>query len=113
MLALRDADAARLTITGDLTPGSTVTVAAANWRGLDGDMTYQWYVGGVEVAGATGPEYTLADDDAGASILVRATSTVAGATLLVSSALQVGEATAPEGGDGLTGLVLPIVIAAV
>ena len=105
-LALSDPDAARLAITGEVAPGSTVSAELTNWRGSAGDVSYQWYVGGVEVEGAAGASYTLGDQDAQSRIMVRALSTVPGSTLIISDAVEVApvaeepSAGPTEPGDG-------------
>lgn len=87
--AVIDPAAPRLAIVGDLADGSTVNAELSNWRGSAGEVTYQWYSGGVEVPGVTGPRYTITEDDIGGRLLVRALSTVPGAHLILSEALDV------------------------
>ncbi|MBX3093630.1 MAG: hypothetical protein KF680_03690 [Cryobacterium sp.] len=98
--ALADPDAARLTIEGPRTPGSTVTALLSNWPGSAGDVSYQWYVGGQEVDGATGAEYVVGESDVGSRILVRALSQVPGSTLIVSEALGITAAAPVDEGVG-------------
>ena len=87
--AVVDPAGPRLAIVGELAEGSTVNAELSNWRGSAGEVTYQWYSGGAEVPGVTGPSYTITENDIGGRLLVRALSTVPGAHLILSEALDV------------------------
>jgi immune inhibitor A len=66
-------------ISGTPRVGSTLTARSATWDPAgDVTTTWQWYVGGRAVAGATGATYKLRPADAGKTVTVSQTATLAG-----------------------------------
>lgn len=87
--ALSETAPAVLTVDGTIEAGSTITAVPTGWRGSEGTVSFQWFVGGALVPGATAASYTIADADAGKPLLVQATSTTIGALPLVSSTVSI------------------------
>ena len=69
----------KLRISGEARVGQTLTADTSGIQDQDGledaTFSYQWLGDDAEIAGATGPIYTLADADAGKAIKVRVTFT--------------------------------------
>ena len=69
----------KLRISGEARVGQTLTADTSGIQDQDGledaSFSYQWLGDDAEIAGATGPIYTLADADAGKAIKVRVTFT--------------------------------------
>jgi immune inhibitor A len=66
-------------ISGTARVGSTLTARSATWDPAgDVTTTWQWYVGGRAVAGATGARYMVRKGDVGKSVTVGQTATLAG-----------------------------------
>ena len=65
------------TINGTAQAGQTLTANKDDIADADGtadaEFSYQWLAGDAEISGATGPTYTLSDDDVGQTIKVRVT----------------------------------------
>lgn len=62
-------------ISGFTVAGSLILSVVGAWSGNPSVYSYQWFVNGVAVSGATGPNYTIQSEDAGLSIRVRVTAT--------------------------------------
>ncbi len=65
----------RPTITGTVQRASTLTAGEGAWIGSGNSYAYQWQRGTTDIAGATGPTYTLTAGDVGAAIRVVVTAT--------------------------------------
>ena len=65
----------RPTITGTVQRASTLTAGEGAWIGTGNTYAYQWQRGTTDIAGATGPTYTLTAGDVGAAIRVVVTAT--------------------------------------
>lgn len=63
------------TISGGVDVGSVLTSSTGTWSPSPVSHTRQWLRNGTPIPGATAATYTLADDDAGASITVAVTGT--------------------------------------
>ncbi|WP_205474309.1 carboxypeptidase regulatory-like domain-containing protein [Nocardioides sp. SYSU D00038] len=74
------ANTATPVVSGSPVVGQQLSATAGTWSPADVTTTFQWLSGGAEVAGATGPTYTLTDADVGRSVAVRVTATRAGYT---------------------------------
>jgi len=72
-------------ITGTTTVGSTLT-AYAYPQPTTATATYQWYRNGVAISGATKQNYLLVGGDAGKSISLKTTATLAGYTSAAATA---------------------------
>jgi CSLREA domain-containing protein len=57
------------------TQGDTLTASVSDADGATGAISYQWYRGGVAIAGATSSTYTTVQADVGSAITVTATYT--------------------------------------
>ena len=68
------------TISGTTKVGSTLTAAAGTWAPTPSKLTYQWKRNGTSISGATSKTYVLTVTDAGKSITVTTTATLAGRT---------------------------------
>jgi large repetitive protein len=64
-----------VTITGNTTVGSLLTINPLSWNVQPDSVAYQWYSGSTPVAApaGTGPTYTIAASDAGKAIKVKVT----------------------------------------
>ena len=66
-------DEGSVTVSGALEQGATLTATVADPDGITPDsVTYQWYAGGVPIAGATGATFTLTQAEVGQAITVSA-----------------------------------------
>jgi len=66
-------------ISGPAIPGGTLTADAGSWSPNASSFSYQWLLGGAEVAGATSSTWTVPPDTAaGGSVTVRVTATAVG-----------------------------------
>jgi hypothetical protein len=86
------ANTAAPTISGDTsTAGNVLSVTTGTWSGSPTSFVYQWYRCDVNVqncssiGGATGTDYTLANDDLGRTLYAVVTATSAGGSNAVSS----------------------------
>lgn len=100
-----------VTIAGNNTVGSLLTINPFDWNQPGTATTYQWYQGGTAIAGATGATYTVAATDAGKTLKVRVTGIKAGYTTgsADSNAISVGATTTP-GGTGGGGTTTPATV---
>lgn len=73
-----------VSISGTVAPGLTITAAGATVKSGT-TVAYQWVIGGVDKAGATGTTYVVQAEDAGKTIQLRATATRNGQTLTIAS----------------------------
>ena len=67
-----------VSISGTAEVGETLTASVTDADGIVGNVSYQWYLAGVEIAGATNDTYTITQGDLGRAISVRATYTDSG-----------------------------------
>jgi hypothetical protein len=76
--------------------GNTMTISTGNWQPAGATLTYQWLRDGTAISGATGSTYKLTSADAGKTISVKVTATLAGyaTTAKTSGGLKV---TTPPG----------------
>ncbi|WP_052226428.1 CHAP domain-containing protein [Microbacterium mangrovi] len=65
-------------ISGDVTPGSTITAKPGAWAPAPVTLAYQWSRNGAAIAGATSASYKVLATDLGASLTVRVTGSKAG-----------------------------------
>ncbi|MCW4386069.1 S8 family serine peptidase [Salinibacterium sp. SYSU T00001] len=65
------------TISGEPVVGATLTASPGEWDSEDLEFSYQWQADGVDIEGATGAEYTVRPEDAGAAISVVVTASAA------------------------------------
>ena len=62
-------------VTGDVQVGRTLTATTGSWTPADGlTFSYQWFVAGTEVPGATTDGFTLRPGDEGDAVTVRVTA---------------------------------------
>lgn len=71
---VNDAPQGSLVITGPNVEGEILTaqVGFTDADGISGPISYQWFRGGVAIAGAVNPTYTISNDDVGQQLQVRA-----------------------------------------
>ncbi|MCW2289021.1 S-layer family protein [Leucobacter luti] len=67
-----------VTVKGSPEVTKTLTASATGWVPAATEYTYQWYIAGSPVAGATSSTYTLAAGDLGKAVTVRVTGRLAG-----------------------------------
>ncbi len=84
--------AASPVVTGTARTGLVITTSAGSWMPAGATFAYQWQVddgnGFQDIAGATSPNYTLTDDEAGLKVRAQVTATNAdGSTVTYSNAL--------------------------
>lgn len=65
-------------ITGQAAVGSTLTASPGTWKPSNVTLKYQWYRSGTALKGATGTTYRPATADAGTTLRVRVTGSLAG-----------------------------------
>ena len=88
------------TISGEATPGSTLTCSHGNWEGapLPIEFTYQWQLNGTAIPSATTATFIVGSADRGYSLTCRVTGTNSEGTAsaLSNSVHVVGLAPSPE-----------------
>lgn len=89
-------------ITGTPAAGKTLTATVGMWGPAPVKLSYQWFVGGTKINGATNADYTVAATDAGKELTVTVTGTKAGYKTTQKSA----ESVVPAGVIGSTPRVL-------
>ncbi|MDR1825229.1 MAG: hypothetical protein LBR27_07885 [Bifidobacteriaceae bacterium] len=91
---------------GEPAVGNTVTVADPGWGPGEVSYTYQWYVHGQAVAGATGPSYTITGADAQKTLTVKVTGSKVGYASATVSSIGIGIGPAPADATVALGDVL-------
>jgi hypothetical protein len=101
---------AKPTITGSPWVGVPLTAAPGAWGPAPVDFSYEWFVGGERVEGATGPSFVPRTGDVGKSVQVAVTGTkpgyetetvVSDASAAVLASIEASNS-APQPGEALT-----------
>ncbi len=92
-----------VTLTGDAKFGSVLTATVTNSNNT-GTLSYTWYRGGMVLTGATGPTYTLVQNDLNSKIKVEVTSSVQTGSIVSAQTDFVGKADGPAAPTGLGGV---------
>lgn len=90
-------EATKATVSGTPTIGQTLTGTPATFSGAPDATSSQWLADGVAIAGATGNTLALTAAHAGKRITFATTATKAGVDPFVSTSVQSGPVTAPQG----------------
>lgn len=82
-------------IAGTLQVGQTLTASPGSWM-VGVALTYQWFKGGVAIAGATTANYTVVASDAGANITVSVTGSATAYSTITKTSAAVKILTPPK-----------------
>jgi hypothetical protein len=78
-----------VTISGTVATGRTLTATATGVVPTNATLTYQWYVGGSRISGATGKTFVVRGTDAGQTVKVQVSATSGGKSVSLTSASTV------------------------
>jgi hypothetical protein len=95
VVAMGDFEPGEPAVSGAALVGATVSAEAGEWAPTPAGYSYQWYLDGRPVAGATGSSYRIADTDSGHELSVGVTAKASGYTDFTARsggvAVQAGE----------------------